>query len=55
MDIFVSVATGLNAGQEEFVSAVEARLRAIGFAPSTIGRNTFSSSAPLPSTAPQYG
>jgi hypothetical protein len=47
MDIFVSVGTGLNSKQEEFVSAIEARLRAIGFTPCTIGRNTFSSNAPL--------
>ena len=47
MDVFVSVATGLSAKQEEFVSAIEARLRAIGLAPCTIGRNTFSSDAPL--------
>jgi hypothetical protein len=47
MDVFVSVATGLSSKQEEFVSAIEARLRAIELAPCTIGRNTFSSDAPL--------
>lgn len=47
MDVFVSVGTGLNPRQEEFVSAVEDRLRSIGLSPRTIGRNTFSSDAPL--------
>lgn len=47
MDIFVSVATGLNTQQEEFVAAVEDRLRAKGHTPRTIGRNTFSADAPL--------
>ena len=51
MDIFVSVGTGLNPQQETFVSAVEDRLRAIGFTPCTIGRNTFSSEAPLRAVA----
>lgn len=47
MDVFVSVGTGLNARQEAFVGAVEARLRSIGFNPQTVGRNTFSTDAPL--------
>ncbi|WP_164116420.1 hypothetical protein [Sphingorhabdus sp. Alg239-R122] len=47
MDVFVSVGTGLSAKQEEFVSLVEARLRAAGLNPHTIGRNTFSTEAPL--------
>lgn len=47
MDVFVSVGTGLNPQQEAFVSAVEARLRAVGVTPCSIGRNTFSASAPL--------
>ena len=47
MDVFVSVATGLNKKQEEFVSAIEARLRAVGLNPYTIGRNTFDDEAPL--------
>ena len=47
MDIFVSVGTGLNSRQEAFVNAVETRLRSLGFTPRTIGRNTFSTNAPL--------
>ncbi|MFC7377728.1 hypothetical protein [Brevundimonas sp. GCM10030266] len=47
IDVFVSVGTGLSAEQEAFVSAVEARLRALGCSPCTIGRNTFSADAPL--------
>lgn len=47
MDVFVSVGTGLNAAQEAFVCAVEERLKAVGLNPCTIGRNTFSTEAPL--------
>ena len=47
MDVFVSVGTGLNAAQEAFVGAVEERLKAVGLNPCTIGRNTFSTEAPL--------
>lgn len=47
MDVFVSVGTGLNSMQEAFVSTVEAQLRLLGFNPCTIGRNTFSTDAPL--------
>jgi len=47
LNVFVSVGTALNPSQEEFVNAVEARLRAIGLNPVTIGRNRFSASAPL--------
>jgi hypothetical protein len=47
MDVFVSVGTGLNPDQEAFVSAVEQRLRAVGLNPCSIGRNTFSTEAPL--------
>ncbi len=47
MDVFVSVGTGLNPQQEAFVCAVEERLRAVGLNPRTIGRNTFSTEAPL--------
>lgn len=47
MDVFVSVGTGLSAEQEAFVSAVEARLKAVGCSPCTIGRNTFSTDTPL--------
>lgn len=51
MDIFLSVGTGLNPQQEAFVCAVEERLRAVGLVPFTIGRNTFSSDAPLRAVA----
>lgn len=47
MDVFVSVGTGLNPEQEAFVSAIEARLRAEGLNPRSVGRNTFSAAAPL--------
>ncbi|WP_095205040.1 hypothetical protein [Mesorhizobium carmichaelinearum] len=47
MDVFVSVGTGLSPKQEAFVEALEARLRAVGLTPCTIGRNTFSADAPL--------
>lgn len=47
MDVFVSVGSGLNPKQEIFVKAVEDRLRAINLTPRTVGRNTFSSDAPL--------
>ncbi len=47
MDVFVSVGTGLSMQQETFVTALEARLRAEGFNPCTIGRNFFSAEAPL--------
>jgi hypothetical protein len=47
MNVFVSVGTGLNQTQEAFVSAIEGRLRGLELLPSTIGRNTFSSDAPL--------
>jgi hypothetical protein len=47
MDVFLSVGTGLNASQELFVSSIEARLRAEGFNPRTVGRNFFSTSTPL--------
>jgi hypothetical protein len=51
MDIFVSVGTGLNTEQEAFVGAVEARLRALGLTPHTIGRNAFSADSPLHAVA----
>lgn len=47
IDVFVSVGTALSPSQEEFVAAVEQRLRALGLNPRTIGRNTFSADAPL--------
>lgn len=45
--IFVSVGSTTSDKQEAFVCAVEARLRAEGLVPHTVGRNTFSSEAPL--------
>jgi hypothetical protein len=46
-NIFVSVGATSNEGQETFVRAVEDRLRSEGLIPQTVGRNTFSSDAPL--------
>jgi len=45
--IFVSVGTTATEEQEAFVCSVEARLRAEGLVPHTVGRDTFSSDAPL--------
>lgn len=45
--IFVSVGSTCNQQQEDFVKAVEERLRSEGLVPQTVGRNTFSSDAPL--------
>lgn len=45
--IFVSVGRTNNQAQEEFVAAVENRLRAEGLTPCTVGRNTWTSGAPL--------
>lgn len=47
LDVFVSVGGTANAEQEAFVRAVEDRLRSEGLVPHTVGRNTFSSDAPL--------
>jgi hypothetical protein len=47
MNVFVSVGGTANEAQENFVKAVEDRLRSEGLIPHTIGRNTFSSDAPL--------
>lgn len=47
LDVFVSVGGTVNEAQESFVRAVEDRLRSEGFVPHTVGRNTFSSDAPL--------
>ena len=47
MDVFVSVGVAANPAHEQFIAAVEARLRALGLEPRTVGRNTFSSDAPL--------
>jgi hypothetical protein len=45
--IFVSVGSTCNPSQEEFVKAIEDRLRSEGFVPQTVGRTAFSSDAPL--------
>lgn len=47
LNVFLSVGSTANDAQEEFVRAVEDRLRAEGIVPHTVGRNTFSSDAPL--------
>jgi hypothetical protein len=47
MDVFVSVGVAATTAHEEFINAVEARLRSEGLEPKTVGRNTFSSDAPL--------
>ena len=47
--IFVSVGGIATPQQEAFVAAVEQRLQVEGLIPRTIGRNTFSSEAPLKS------
>lgn len=47
MKIFLSVGSTTNKSQEDFVRAVEERLRAEGFEPQTLGRNAFSADAPL--------
>ena len=46
-NIFVSIGATSNEQQEVFVRAVEDRLRSEGLIPHTVGRNTFSSDAPL--------
>ena len=46
-NIFVSVGGTSTNQQEEFVRAVEDRLRSEGPIPHTVGRNTFSADAPL--------
>lgn len=47
LPVFVSVGTTANTEQEEFVRAVEERLRSEGLIPYTVGRNTFTSDVPL--------
>jgi hypothetical protein len=47
MSVFISVGTPANERQEAFIRAVEDRLRSEGLVPHTVGRNTFSSDAPL--------
>jgi hypothetical protein len=46
-NIFVSVGRTSTPAQEQFVSAIEDRLRAEGLTPRTVGRNTWTSGAPL--------
>ncbi|TRW94800.1 hypothetical protein FNJ84_18205 [Paracoccus sp. M683] len=46
-NVFLSVGGTANEAQEKFVAALEARLRAEGLVPNTVGRNTFSADAPL--------
>lgn len=46
-EIFLSVGGTANDEQERFVQALESRLRAEGLSPNTVGRNMFSSDAPL--------
>lgn len=46
-DVFVSVGGTATERQESFVRAVEDRLRSEGMVPHTVGRNTFSTDAPL--------
>ena len=47
LNVFVSVGGTANEKQEQFVQAVEERLRREGLDPHTVGRNTFSAGAPL--------
>lgn len=46
-DVFLSVGGTANKLQEDFVQAIEARLRVESLTPNTVGRNTFSVDAPL--------
>lgn len=47
LNVFVSVGGTATDTQEDFVRAVEDRLRSEGLIPHTVGRNTFSADAPL--------
>ena len=47
LNVFVSVGGTATEQQETFIRAVEDRLRSEGLVPHTVGRNTFSSDAPL--------
>lgn len=47
LNVFVSVGGTATDAQEAFVVGVEKRLRAEGLVPHTVGRNTFSTDAPL--------
>lgn len=46
-NIFISVGATSTKEQEEFVTAIEERLRSEGLIPKTVGRNTFTSDSPL--------
>ncbi|MEP5732206.1 MAG: hypothetical protein ABJL67_22865 [Sulfitobacter sp.] len=50
-DVFLSVGATANSTQEDFVQAIEARLRVEGLTPNTVGRNTFSVDSPLTAVA----
>ena len=47
MNVFVSVGSTSSPQQEDFVGAVEERLRAEGLVPQTVGRNVFSAESPF--------
>lgn len=47
INVFLSVGSVANTEQEAFVQAIENRLRSEGLTPLTLGRNHFSSEAPL--------
>ncbi|VVN70749.1 hypothetical protein [Pseudomonas fluorescens] len=47
LNVFVSVGAASTDQQDVFIRAVEDRLRSEGLVPHTVGRNTFSSDAPL--------
>jgi hypothetical protein len=47
MNVFVSVGSTSSPLQEEFVRAIEDRLRAEGLVPQTVGRNVFSADSPF--------
>ncbi|MEP6926036.1 MAG: hypothetical protein ABI834_00300 [Ginsengibacter sp.] len=47
INVFLSVGGTANQNQETFVCAIEDRLRSEGLIPNTVGRNKFSSDAPL--------
>lgn len=46
-NIFISVGATSTKKQEEFVSAIEDRLRSEGLTPNTVGRNKFTADSPL--------
>lgn len=50
-DVFLSVGAPANKMQEDFIVAIEGRLRAEGLIPNTVGRNTFSVDKPLTTVA----